>query len=155
MVCRVILLGVSYNVFKQGMIMPIFDVIFMHCNILEQDVGNMKDSWFFDKNFNGLSDEAFDDVVNFFDFPLEDVDPNVVEEDWDAEFKRLEEPCFDVFSVSSSGLCGKTQNEKPQLGRSFSASVTVSILVHNYGVCDAYFDAFYLCNFFYDILALS
>ncbi|KAJ1409219.1 Zinc finger, GATA-type [Sesbania bispinosa] len=82
----------------------------------------MKDSWFFDKNFNALSDEMFDDVLKFFDFPLEDVETNAVEEDWDAQFKRLEEPCFDVFSVSSAGLCGKTQNENHQFGKGFSAS---------------------------------
>lgn len=97
---------------------------FMHCNILKQDAANMKDSWFFDKNFNGLSDEIFNDL-NFFDFPLEDVETNAVEEDWDTQFKRLEEPCFDVFSVSSSGLCAKTQNENPQLGRNFIASVSI------------------------------
>ncbi|XP_015935768.1 GATA transcription factor 11 [Arachis duranensis] len=90
---------------------------------MSEDVGNnMKDSWFFEKNFNGLSDEAFDDVFSFLDFPLEDVEPNVVEEDWDAQFKRIE-PCYDVFSVSSTVLCSdKTQNEKPQLGGSFSGS---------------------------------
>ncbi|RDY05476.1 GATA transcription factor 11, partial [Mucuna pruriens] len=89
------------------------------------DIANMKDSWFFDNNFNGLSDEIFDDVVNFFDFPLEDVDANVVEEDLDAQFKCLEDPRFDVFSASSAGLCGKAQNEKPQLGMGFSASVSI------------------------------
>ncbi|OIW09139.1 hypothetical protein TanjilG_11277 [Lupinus angustifolius] len=80
----------------------------------------MKDSMFFDKNFNGLPDEGFNDIVNFFDFPLEDVEFNV-EEDWDAQFKRLEEPCFDVFPVASSGMCGRTENN-PQLGISFPTS---------------------------------
>ncbi|MED6176181.1 hypothetical protein PIB30_085609 [Stylosanthes scabra] len=89
---------------------------------MSEDVGNMKDSWFFEKNFNGLSDEAFDDVFKFLDFPLEDVEPNVVEEDWDAQFKRID-PCFDVFSLSSTVLCSdKTQNEKSPLGGSFSGS---------------------------------
>ncbi|TKY48535.1 GATA transcription factor 11 [Spatholobus suberectus] len=93
------------------------------CNVLEQDIANMKDSWFFDNNFNGLSDEIFDDVINFFDFPLDDVEANVVEEDCDAQFKCLEDPRFDVFSASSAGLCGKAQNESPQLGMmGFSAS---------------------------------
>ncbi|KAF7805602.1 protein ENHANCED DISEASE RESISTANCE 2-like [Senna tora] len=81
-----------------------------------KDINNMKDSWFFDKNFNGLSDEIFDDV-KFFDFPLEDIEPDAVEEDWDAQFKHLEEPSFDVFSVPSSGLCDKTQKGHPKLGR--------------------------------------
>lgn len=84
----------------------------------------MKDSWFFDKNFNGVSDEIFDDVIKFFDFPLEDVEPNSVEEDWDAQFKHLEESAFDVFSVTSSVLCDKTQKGNPILGRSIPASVS-------------------------------
>ncbi|XP_061376703.1 GATA transcription factor 11-like [Gastrolobium bilobum] len=87
-----------------------------------EDMANTKDSWFFDKNFNGLLDETFDDVIKFFDFPPEDVEPNVVEEDWDAQFKRLEEPCFDVFSASLGGLHGKTQIENPKLGKSVSVS---------------------------------
>ncbi|MED6155842.1 hypothetical protein PIB30_009050 [Stylosanthes scabra] len=90
---------------------------------MSEDGVNMKDSWFFEKNFNGLSDEAFDDVFKFLDFPLEDVEPNVVEEDWDAQFKRIE-PCFDVFSLSSTVLCSdKSQKEKSQLGGSFSGSL--------------------------------
>lgn len=101
----------------------------MVCNNLKQEIpGNMKDSWFFDKSFNGMSDETFDDVLKFFDFPLEDVEANVVEEDWDTQFNHLEVPCFDAFSVSSAGLFGRTQNEKPQFGNGLPASVTVSIL---------------------------
>ncbi|XP_019436280.1 PREDICTED: GATA transcription factor 11-like isoform X1 [Lupinus angustifolius] len=76
---------------------------------MSKGIANMKDSWFSDNNFNGLPDEVFNDVTNFFDFPLEDVETDV-EEDWDAQFKRLEEPCFDVFQVTSSGLCGKTEH---------------------------------------------
>ncbi|KAK7272153.1 hypothetical protein RJT34_28582 [Clitoria ternatea] len=89
---------------------------------MSEDIAKMKDSWFFDNNFNGLSDEIFDDVIKFFDFPLEDVEPNGVEEDWDAQFKPPEDQCFDVFSVSSAGLCPKAQNENPQLAKGFSAS---------------------------------
>ncbi|KAL5152151.1 GATA transcription factor 11 [Glycine soja] len=89
---------------------------------MSKDIANMKDSWFFDNNFNGLSDEIFDDVINFFDFPLEDVEANGVEEDWDAQLKCLEDPRVDVYTASSAGLCAKTQNEKPQLGMKFSAS---------------------------------
>ncbi|KAK7312574.1 hypothetical protein VNO77_36526 [Canavalia gladiata] len=90
-----------------------------HCTV------NMKakDCWFYDKNFNGLSDEILDDVIEFFDFPLEDVETDSVEQDWDAQFKLLEEPSLGIFSVSSSGLFGQTQNENPKLGRSFSASL--------------------------------
>ncbi|TKY67209.1 GATA transcription factor 11 [Spatholobus suberectus] len=82
----------------------------------------MKDCWFFDKNFDGLSDEIFDDVIEFFDFPLEDVESDGEEQDWDAQFKLLEEPSLGVFSVQSSELCGQTQNENAKLGRSLSAS---------------------------------
>ncbi|KAK7402121.1 hypothetical protein VNO78_14136 [Psophocarpus tetragonolobus] len=88
---------------------------------MSEDIANMKDSWFFDNNFNGLSDEIFD-VTNFFDFPLEDVDASAVEEDWNVQLKSLEDPCSEVFSASSAELCGKTQNENPQFGISFSAS---------------------------------
>lgn len=112
----------------------------------------MKESWFFDKNFNGLSDEVFDDVLKFFDFPLEDVEGNGAEEDWDAQFKRLEVPVFDAFSVSSAGLCGKTQNEKPQSGKGFSASVSVSILSIIMVNWNPDFDVFYLLNLFPGIL---
>ncbi|KAE9585757.1 putative transcription factor C2C2-GATA family [Lupinus albus] len=87
---------------------------------MSKGVANMKDSGFLDKNFNGLPDEVFNDIINFFDFPLEDVEINV-QEDWDAEFKQLQEPCFDVFHVASSGLCGKTDNNS-QLGISFPTS---------------------------------
>jgi len=79
----------------------------------------MKDCWFFDKNL----DEIPDDVMEFLDFPLEDVErqsDGEEEQDWDAQFKLLEEPSLGVFSVSSSQLFGQTQNEK----RSFSASVS-------------------------------
>ncbi|BAT91973.1 hypothetical protein VIGAN_07062500 [Vigna angularis var. angularis] len=81
------------------------------------DIANMKDSWFFDNNFNGLSDDIFDDVVGFFDFPLEDV-----EDDWDSQFKCLEHQHSEVFSASSNGLCAKTQTENPQFGTEFSVS---------------------------------
>ncbi|KAK2370836.1 GATA transcription factor [Trifolium repens] len=84
---------------------------------MPEDIPNMKDSWFFDKNFNGLSDEVFDDVLQFFDFPLEDVETNPAEEDWSA----LGEPCFDAFSVAPAGLCAKPKIENPQLGNGFSA----------------------------------
>ncbi|XP_045805677.1 GATA transcription factor 11-like [Trifolium pratense] len=84
---------------------------------MPEDIPNMKDSWFFDKNFNGLEDEVFDDVLQFFDFPLEDVETNPAEEDWSA----LGEPCFDVFPEPPVGLCAKPKIENPQLGNGFSA----------------------------------
>ena len=53
----------------------------------------MKDCWFFYNNFNGLSDESLDDVMDmeFLDLPLdfEDVETDAVEEqDWDAQFNK-------------------------------------------------------------------
>ncbi|CAJ2660699.1 unnamed protein product [Trifolium pratense] len=88
---------------------------------MPEDIPNMKDSWFFDKNFNGLEDEVFDDVLQFFDFPLEDVETNPAEEDWSA----LGEPCFDVFPEAPVGLCAKPKIENPQLGNGFSAPVSI------------------------------
>lgn len=101
----------------------------------------MKDSWFFDNNFNGLSDDIFDDVVGFFDFPLEDV-----EDDWDSQFKCLEHQHSEVFSASSNGLCAKTQTENPQFGTEFSVSVSIlsAVMVCRNVDCDI----FNLLNFF-------
>ncbi|CAL5211256.1 unnamed protein product [Lathyrus oleraceus] len=83
----------------------------------------MKNCWFFDNNFNGVSDEILGDVVEFFDFPLDDdVETDVVEQDWNDQFKHIEEPSLGVFSVPSFDLCGQTQNEKPNLVNNFSAS---------------------------------
>ncbi|KAJ7981007.1 GATA transcription factor [Quillaja saponaria] len=79
-------------------------------------------SWFSDKNFNGFSNDFFDDVINLFDFPLEDVEPNAGEEDWNTQFQQLEEPSLDVFAVPSSGLCGITQNQNPTIKKNISAS---------------------------------
>ncbi|XP_020973446.1 GATA transcription factor 11 isoform X1 [Arachis ipaensis] len=91
-------------------------------DIVQVYIANMKDCWFLDNNLNGVSDEAFD-VVGFFDFPIEDVEDDAVEEDWGAQFKQLEEPSLGVFSVSPSGLSDKTENENPKLGRSISTPV--------------------------------
>ncbi|XP_020215002.1 GATA transcription factor 11 [Cajanus cajan] len=64
----------------------------------------MKDCLFFDKNFNGLSDKILDDVLELFDFPLEDVETDAgVDLDWDAEFKLLEEPSLGIFSLAKTG----------------------------------------------------
>jgi len=92
--------------------------------ILLQDIASMKNSWFFDKNFNGVSDEILGDVVEFFDFPLEDVETDGVEQDWNDQFKHLEEPSLGVFSVPSFELHGETQDEKPKLVNNFSAAVS-------------------------------
>ncbi|OIV99329.1 hypothetical protein TanjilG_17139 [Lupinus angustifolius] len=82
-----------------------------------KDIADMKDCWFLDNNFNCLSDGISDDVFEFFDFPIEDVETDFVEEDWAAQFKHIEEPSLGVFSVPhSAALCDKTQNETPKVG---------------------------------------
>jgi hypothetical protein len=96
--------------------------------IFSQDTANMKNSWFFDKNFNGVSDEILGDVVEFFDFPLEDVETDGVEQDWNDQFKHLEEPSLGVFSVPAFELRGETQDEKPNLVNNFSAAVSFLLL---------------------------
>lgn len=107
----------------------------MYCSVSEQDIANMKDSWFFDNNFNGLSDDIFDDVVGFFDFPLEEV-----EDDWDSQFKCLEDQHSEVFSASSNGLCAKPQTENPQFGTEFSVSVSIlsTVMVCRNVDCDIF-----------------
>ncbi|KAL5056087.1 hypothetical protein RYX36_036769 [Vicia faba] len=85
----------------------------------------MKNGWFFDNNFNGVSDEILGDVVEFFDFPLDDdddVDTDGVEQDWNDQFKHIEEPSLGVFSVPTFDLCGEARNENPNLVNNFSAS---------------------------------
>jgi hypothetical protein len=92
---------------------------------LFQDNANMKTNWFFDNNFNGVSDEILEDVVEFFDFPHEDVETDAVENDWNDQFKHLEEPSLGIFSVlPSSELYGETQNEKPNPVNNFAAAVS-------------------------------
>ncbi|KAK7341848.1 hypothetical protein VNO80_24788 [Phaseolus coccineus] len=88
-------------------------------------VASMKDWLFFDKNFNGLSDDILDDVmdIELFDLPLEDVETDDgVEQDWDAQFKFIEEPSLGIFPVQSSQLTAHTQNEFVKVETSFSAS---------------------------------
>ncbi|KHN05676.1 hypothetical protein glysoja_024642 [Glycine soja] len=92
----------------------------------------MKDCWFFYNNFNGLSDESLDDVMDmeFLDLPLdfEDVETDAVEEqDWDAQFNKFLEdppPPLGSFPLQSSEFCGQTQHENVKLGKSFRASVS-------------------------------
>ncbi|CAJ2654440.1 unnamed protein product [Trifolium pratense] len=96
-----------------------------HKKVLEirnKDNANMKSNWFFDNNFNGVSDEILEDVVEFFDFPHEDVETDAVEHDLNDQFKHLEEPSLGIFSVPSSELYGETQNEKPNSINNFAAA---------------------------------
>ncbi|XP_010557328.1 PREDICTED: GATA transcription factor 11-like [Tarenaya hassleriana] len=61
-------------------------------------------SWLPEVDFQGLSDDFFDDLMNHIDFPLEDVESGNGEGDWDAGFQGLEPPLMDMFSTLSSGL---------------------------------------------------
>lgn len=58
----------------------------------------MAGSWFFDENFNGVSEEFFDKVIDSLDFQLEDADINAGGEDWNAKFQCLETPSMDVLA---------------------------------------------------------
>ncbi|KAI5387522.1 hypothetical protein KIW84_073578 [Lathyrus oleraceus] len=73
-------------------------------------------------------------MLLFFYFPLDDdVETDVVEQDWNDQFKHIEEPSLGVFSVPSFDLCGETQNEKPNLVNNFSASELSDIDRRNIG----------------------
>ncbi|KAK6246909.1 hypothetical protein QUC31_018474 [Theobroma cacao] len=91
----------------------------------------MNNSWF-DKTFNGVNDDFFDDVIKYLDFPLEDVEANdgsgggssgedVIKdfhlpledsggggggEEWDCNFQNLEPPPANVLAGLSSGFYG-------------------------------------------------
>jgi len=97
----------------------------------------MKDWLFFDKNFNGLSNDILDDVmdIELFDFPLEDVETDDgAEQDWNAHFKFLEEPSLGIFPVQPSQHCAHTQNENVKVERGFSVSVSFfpSLTLHEF-----------------------
>ncbi|KAL4284820.1 hypothetical protein GQ457_16G011490 [Hibiscus cannabinus] len=84
----------------------------------------MNNSWF-DKGFDGVNDDFFDDVIKYLDFPLEDVGGEGVIEDfhlpiddekqnnsggggceeWDCNFQNLEPPPANVLAGMSNGFC--------------------------------------------------
>ncbi|KAL4297335.1 hypothetical protein GQ457_12G029680 [Hibiscus cannabinus] len=92
----------------------------------------MNNSWF-DKGFDGVNDDFFDDVINYLDFPLEDVEgtdggsgEDVIKdfhlpiddveqkncgggvdggEELDCDFQNLEPPPANVLAGMSSGFC--------------------------------------------------
>jgi len=106
-------------------------------NVSFGGVASMKDWLFFDKTFNGLSDDILDDVmdIELFDLPLEDVETDDgMEQDWDAQFKFIEEPSLGIFPVQSSQLCARTQNEIVKVETGFSASVSFlpSLTLHEF-----------------------
>ncbi|XP_048325082.2 GATA transcription factor 11 isoform X1 [Ziziphus jujuba] len=71
-----------------------------------ETTNDMVGSWFFDENFTGVSEEFnfngvyeefFDDVIGSLDdFPLEDVEGNAGEEDWNTKLQYLDPPSMDV-----------------------------------------------------------
>ncbi|XWS71833.1 hypothetical protein CRYUN_Cryun03dG0171600 [Craigia yunnanensis] len=92
----------------------------------------MNNPWF-EKTFNGVNDDFFDDVIKYLDFPLEDVEGtdgggsgedvakdfhlplDDMEEnngggagggEWDCNFQNLEPPPANVLACLSSGFCG-------------------------------------------------
>ncbi|XP_030453118.1 GATA transcription factor 11-like [Syzygium oleosum] len=77
-------------------------------------------SWIFDDNVNGTSDEFFDNVLKQIDFPLEDVDGNIVSDDWDASFQLLELPSSDVLEGFPSSYCAKICEDISAPDRSLS-----------------------------------
>ncbi|XP_021650539.2 GATA transcription factor 11 isoform X2 [Hevea brasiliensis] len=79
----------------------------------------MNGSWFFDENFNGVPDDFFDDAIKFLDFPLEDVEPNVVE-DWEAKFQQLVPPPSNVLAGLTAGLYGENSSDILKVKKSSS-----------------------------------
>ncbi|GMY10329.1 GATA transcription factor 11 [Fagus crenata] len=73
-----------------------------------------------DDNFNGISDDCFDDMFKFFDFPLEDVEGNVGGEDWSTKFLWLEPPPLDVLAGLPSGFPDKNSVDSSKFPESFS-----------------------------------
>ncbi|XVF68564.1 hypothetical protein PTKIN_Ptkin11bG0012800 [Pterospermum kingtungense] len=108
----------------------------------------MNNSWF-DKGFDGVNDDMFDDVIKYLDFPLEDVEGtdgsgssgeggvikdfnlpiddveennggDVDGEEWDCNFQNLEPPPANVLAGLSSGFYGDF------FGDSLAKNLTVS-----------------------------
>lgn len=77
-----------------------------------------------DDNFNGISDDCFDDMFKFFDFPLEDVEGNVGGEDWSTKFLWLEPPPLDVLAGLPSGFSDKNSVDSSKFPGSFSTQVS-------------------------------
>lgn len=110
----------------------------------------MNNSWFFDENFNGVPDDFFDDAIKYFDFPLEDLEPNDDGEDWETKFQHLEPPPSNVLASLSSGFCGENSNETLKVKA--SSLVSVSFIIEH----DAYLSyqdmwnclVFYACCYF-------
>lgn len=74
-------------------------------------------------NLTGVSDECFDDIIQFFDFPLEDVEGNLGGEDWNAKLQLLEPPSLDVLTGLSSGFSGNICNDATKVLENSPAQV--------------------------------
>lgn len=94
----------------------------------------MPDSWFIDGNFNGISEEFFDDVVEYLDLPLEDFEGNAGGEDWNARLQSLEPPSMDILASFSSGCCGRIGNVTSKPDQNLSISVSFSFSITTYMV---------------------
>uniref|UniRef100_A0A2P2LDR0 GATA-type domain-containing protein n=2 Tax=Rhizophora mucronata TaxID=61149 RepID=A0A2P2LDR0_RHIMU len=81
----------------------------------------MNDSWFFDKNFNGISDDFFDDAIKLLDFPPEDVELNDGE-DWKTQFQGLDPPPSNVLASLSSFFTGESSNRPLKVEKSSTAT---------------------------------
>lgn len=94
--------------------------------MVKQTTNDMVGSWFFDANFNGVSEEFnfngvseefFNDVIESLDdFPLEDVEGSAEGEDWNTKLQYLEPPSMDVLVGFSS---------KPDKNHSIAVSFSV------------------------------
>ncbi|GAV66413.1 GATA domain-containing protein [Cephalotus follicularis] len=71
----------------------------------------MNGSWFFDENFNGLSDDFFE----YLDFPLESVETDNLGEELEANLQELEPPPPEVLAGLSTGFCGQVLNNSFKL----------------------------------------
>lgn len=96
-------------------------------NICETDINDMVGSWFFDENFNGLSEEFFDKVIKTLDFPLEDDEKNAGE-DWNAKLQCLEPPSMDILAGIPSDNCDRHRSDSSKVGRSFYNLVSCHVI---------------------------
>lgn len=108
-------------------------VVLMHFDNMKGRVFmKMNGSFLLNENFNGVSDECLDDIIKFFDFPLEDVEGNVGE-DWSAKLEWLDPPSMDVLAGLAPGLSGKNCVDASKCPESLSAPVSFSqYMLFNY-----------------------
>lgn len=81
------------------------------------------------ENVNGISDECFEDIIKFFDFPLEDVEENVGGEDWNTKLDWFDPPSLDVLADLSRGFSGQICSDASKNPQNFSAPVRFLFLI--------------------------